>query len=347
MLGALAKTKKGEMKILAGTSKGLFEIVNGSANLVLNAKGVREIVRLERDIFAGTSQGLFVSSDLGVHWSGPDMADYTVWQVRRAIDGTLYAGTYPAELFKSTDAGENWEKLDSFARVVEEQGWCIPVEPTMASQARAIVTDADNPDVLWVGVEVGGIMYSDDAGASWRFNTPGGNPDLHMMFPHPSRRGVLFASTGYGRLDGIAAMVEGNAGVFRSEDFGESWDYMWKGVTPRYSRPMCIDPRHPFSLTVASAPTAFSSFKDQGGAQAMLFRSDNEGHSWTSLCDKSHSPSVANFHGLTVNPDEIGGVLVGTDTGELWSVSKEATWTLLAEGMPAVLSIFASGDAQN
>ena len=82
MLGALAKTKKGEMKLLAGTSKGLFEIVNGSANLVLNAKGVREIVRLERDIFAGTSQGLFVSSDLGVHWSGPDMADYTVWQVR-------------------------------------------------------------------------------------------------------------------------------------------------------------------------------------------------------------------------------------------------------------------------
>ena len=95
------------------------------------------------------------------------MADHTVWQVRRAIDGTLYAGTYPAELFKSTDAGENWK-----ARLFRESRRgtrLVPVEPTMASQARAIVTDADNPDVP-AGVEVGGIMYSDDAGASWRFN---------------------------------------------------------------------------------------------------------------------------------------------------------------------------------
>ena len=96
---------------------------------------------------------------------------------------------------------------------------------------------------------------------------------------------------------------------------------------------------------MASAPTAFSSFKDEGGAQAMLFRSDNEGRDWRSLCDKKHSPSAANFHGLTVDPDEIGGVLVGTDTGEVWSVSKEATWTLVAEGMPAVLSIFAGEEA--
>ena len=56
------------MKILAGTSKGLFEIENGSANLILNAKGVREIVRLDRDIFVGTGEGLFVSKDFGAHW---------------------------------------------------------------------------------------------------------------------------------------------------------------------------------------------------------------------------------------------------------------------------------------
>lgn len=333
------------MKILAGTSKGLFEIENGSANLILNAKGVREVVRFDHDIFVGTGQGLFVSKDFGAHWSAPKLVDYTVWQVRRALDGTLYAGTYPAALFKSSDGGDTWVKLESFSRVVAEQGWCIPVEPPMASQARAIVTDADNADVLWVGVEVGGIMYSGDAGATWTFTAPGGNPDLHMISPHPTKRGVLFASTGYGRLDGVAEMVEGNAGVFRSEDFGNNWDYVWNRITPRYSRPMCIDSRVPFSLTVASAPTAFSSFKDEGGAQAMLFRSDNEGRDWRSLCDKKHSPSAANFHGLTVDPDEIGGVLVGTDTGEVWSVSKEATWTLVAEGMPAVLSIFAGEEA--
>ena len=67
------------MKILAGTSKGLFEIENGSANLILNAKGVREVVRLDRDIFVGTGEGLFVSKDFGAHWSGPELVEHTVW----------------------------------------------------------------------------------------------------------------------------------------------------------------------------------------------------------------------------------------------------------------------------
>ena len=108
------------MKILAGTSKGLFEIENGSANLILNAKGVREVVRFDRDIFVGTGQGLFVSKDFAAHWSAPRLDDYTVWQVRRAVDGTLYAGTYPAALFKSSDGGDTWVKLESFSRVVAE-----------------------------------------------------------------------------------------------------------------------------------------------------------------------------------------------------------------------------------
>ena len=35
-------------------------------------------------------------------------------------------------------------------------------------------------DSLWVGVEVGGMLRSDDAGATWQLNRPGENPDIHM-----------------------------------------------------------------------------------------------------------------------------------------------------------------------
>ena len=160
-----------------------------------------------------------------------------------------------------------------------------------------------------------------------------------MIFPFPENEEILFASTGYGRLDGVADMVEGNAGVFRSEDGGNSWAYMWEGITPRYSRPMCIDHRPPFGLTVASAPTAFSSYRQDLGAQAMLFRSEDRGDTWHSLGDKDHSPSHANFHGLTVNPLVPGGILVGTDTGEIWSVSDQAEWELLIKDIPTVVSI--------
>ena len=40
----------------------------------------------------------------------------------------------------------------------------------------------------------------------------------------------------------------------------------------------------------------------------MLFRSENGGESWRSLCDEAHTPSAANFHGLTVDPEVPGGI---------------------------------------
>ena len=63
--------------------------------------------------------------------------------------------------------------------------------------------------------------------------------------------------------------------------------------------------------------------------------------SWRSLCDEAHSPSPANFHGMTVDPEVPGGVLVGTDTGEVWRVGDGAEWALCGEGMPTVLSLAA------
>ena len=87
---------------------------------------------------------------------------------------------------------------------------------------------------------------------------------------------------------------------------------------------------------------AFSNYREENGAQAMLFRTENGGESWRSLCDEAHSPSDANFRGLTVDPEVPGGVLVGTDTGEVWRVSDHAAWELCAEGLPTVLSLAAT-----
>jgi photosystem II stability/assembly factor-like uncharacterized protein len=172
---------------------------------------------------------------------------------------------------------------------------------------------------------VGGVVHTEDGGETWTFTEPYANPDLHMMCSHPAQPATLFASTGYGRLDHIAEPLEGNAGVLRSDDGGRTWDYAWWGVTPRYSRPMCIDHRAPHSLTVACSPTAFSNAKQPGGAHAALMRSDDGGRSWHNLGDDAHLDSAANFHGIAVDPEQVGGVLIGTDTGEIWRVSATGT----------------------
>ncbi len=329
------------MRVLAGSTKGVFAIVNGTATLLLESPDVRDLFRSSGHLFAGTRTGLYRSADDGASWSLVGMGDREVWTTRDAPDGTLYAGTQPAGLFRSSDAGESWHEVETFAAAPEAAIWCVPIEPPQPGRARALVIDREDGRRIWVGVEVGGIMRTDDRGESWTFSLPGENPDLHMMYADPVKPGVLYASTGYGRPDGIAEMVEGNAGVYRSDDYGASWQYAFHGITPQYSRPMCVDRRAPYGLTVASAPSAFSSFKDDGGAQAMLFRSDNGGISWRSLCDPAHSPARENIHGLTPDPEVPGGVVIGTDTGDVWRVDDDAGWTRLSSGMPPVLSVVA------
>ena len=332
------------MQVLAGTSDGIYE-AGGSdtADSVqrLQCGSVREIVRIRSTLFAGSVGGLHVSHDDGQTWSSAGLENLAVWQIRELDNNRILVGTQPAGLYVASLDTLEWEPVDTFANAPEAKDWCVPVEPPMPAAARAVVVDNTNPNRICAGVEVGGIMRSGDGGETWQLVLPGDNPDLHMLFQHPAKSDTLFASTGYGRLDGVAPMVEGNAGVFYSNDFGQSWEYRWRGIEPRYSRPMCIDPRAPHALTVASAPTAFSSYKDEGGAGAMLFRSDDEGLSWRPLTDASRTPSKANFHGLTIDPEREGGVIVGTDTGEVWRVSPTAEWTPVATALRAVRALCA------
>ena len=74
----------------------------------------------------------------------------------------------------------------------------------------------------------------------------------------------------------------------------------------------------------------------------MFLRSEFDCLTSLSLCDSMHSPSHANFHGLAADPDNSGSVFVGTDNGELWHVGADCQWSILADNLPAVLSILPS-----
>ena len=325
--------------ILAGTQTGIFVVEKGTPRRVLEVEDVRNIGLVGQKLFASTRSGAYRSDDQGESWVLSGISDRQVWQICSDNGSRLFAVTQPAGVFFSDDGGESWVEMKSFANQPQASEWTIPLTPPIAARARTIIIDPTDKSKMWVGIEVGGIAKTEDGGASWDVVLPGGNPDLHVLCADPDQPNILYASTGYGRLDGVAEMIEGNAGVFRSDDGGSTWKYAWRGITPRYARPMCIDPRAPHQLTVACAPTAFSSFEDEGGADAMLLTSDDGGESWGSLCDQAHSPSPANIHGLVVDSEILGGVIVGMDNGQVWRVQQDSRWEMLAENLPPVLSV--------
>ena len=336
------------MDILIGTSDGLLVVGESGARTSaagLSGRTIRALLATNGHVFAGADDGVYRSTDGGRSWRLSGAHGQIVWELAADPQNshTIHAGTQPAALYRSRDGGESWARIESLTQVQGSERWCVPNSPAGA-RARALTIDPVDPNRWWVGIEVGGVLTSTDAGASWSCVAPGNDPDVHVLVGHPGRPGVLYATTGLGRFqDDPQPMRERIAGLFGSEDGGRTWRYLWTGDEPRYTRPMCIDPRAPHALTVGCAPSAFSSHKDPGGAQSRLYQSVDGGASWRPLGDAEHSPSAANILSVSVAPDGPGCVLVGTDTGELWQVTPEAKWTLLQRDLPMVWSVLARG----
>jgi hypothetical protein len=328
------------MKLVIGTANGTF-LANGadpSPVAGLDGSNVRHFSRVGTALIAGAEAGLFRSVDDARTWTPSGLAGRFVWDVAAAHDA-LYAVTQPAELHVSRDAGLTWTEIETLRRFPEAERWCVPITPALPARARTIAIDPMDPQRWWIGVEVGGVLATADGGATWTLGLPYGNPDPHVLVVHPVKPGVLFVSTGLGRIDDREPMQQRIGGVFRSDDGGRSWQYCWQPDMPRYTRPLCIDPRPPYPVTVGCGPTAFSSYRDPDGADAELYQSRDEGRSWRRLGDPAHAPSRANFHVVSPDPAAAGGVLVGTDTGEVWRVTPETKWQLLAEGLPQVQAL--------
>src|SRR5712692_2380241 len=204
------------MKLLVGTAKGVFKSdgSGGAAPVAgLEERSVRALARVNGTTFAGADDGVYCSHD-GGSWQRVAAEGKTVWDLAIAPDGSgaVYAGTEPPALFRTEDCGRSWNEIESFRSVPGAERWRVPGRPPRAGRARTVALDGRDPRRWWVGVEVGGVVRSADAGASWQVGLPGNNPDIHVLGSNPARPGMLFATTGYGRIDGVAEMVEGNAG---------------------------------------------------------------------------------------------------------------------------------------
>jgi photosystem II stability/assembly factor-like uncharacterized protein len=327
------------MDIVVGTSAGAF--LGDSAGSGVDGRVIRQLIQANGDVFAAASDGVYRSSDGGRSWARSGVDAGEVWTVAASPHAAscLYAGTQPAHLFVSRDGGSSWEEVPTFLQAPGAERWCVPNSP---QGARALTCAFDPFDArhFWVGVEVGGVIATADGGSSWSVAVPCGNADVHLLAAHPSRKGVVFAMTGYGRNDG-APMDPRMAGPYCSLDGGAAWRYLGDGMAQHYTRPMCVDARPPHVLTVPAVPDVRSSVHDAGGAQSVLYRSEDDGQTWRSLGDAAHSPSAQRLTAVASDPSVPDGVIVGTETGEVWRVTADCVWTLLCDGLPAVVALLA------
>ena len=132
-----------------------------------------------------------------------------VWTLH-AAHGALYAGVSEAGLFVSRDRGESWQPIDGFNEQPGRENW-VPGFGGLG--AHTILTDAKNPNRMWVGVSAAGFFRTDDGGKTWVRKDDGvhgfGGNCVHHVAHDPANASVLFRQEHFG--------------VYRSDDGGNGW----------------------------------------------------------------------------------------------------------------------------
>jgi photosystem II stability/assembly factor-like uncharacterized protein len=195
----------------------------------------------------GYGDGVYKSLDGGKKWKHMGLKDSGHISMIRfhptdsntvyvAAQGPLWNSGGDRGLYRSTDGGENWERI---LEIDEHTG------------INEFVIDPANPDVIvassyqrrrhvWTlinGGPGGGIHKSTDGGTSWR-KIEGGLPKGDV-----GRIGLAMATSAPNMLYAIIEADDKGRGTYRSTDFGESWDKRSNHVagSPQYYNELYVD----------------------------------------------------------------------------------------------------------
>lgn len=196
--------------LLIGTTDGVYRAPIDEiddATLVLDSERVLRVRAFGDDVYAATSSGLFHSIDDGETWRDLGVPQDEVFAVLESPDGErLYAGTHPAHLYVSTDGGESWHERESLLELPSYDTWRTPRHRD-EGRVHSLGAHPDAPERIVAGIEVGGVLVSDDAGETWTERRDGTHDDVHHVLVLGPEEYV--ASTG--------------VGLYRTRDAGRSW----------------------------------------------------------------------------------------------------------------------------
>ena len=214
----------------------------------LTDQKVTSVIAREGVILAGSRQGVSRSDDEGRTWRPVNEGlsiRYVRWLAYHPeISDFEVAGTEPAGIFISRDGGGTWRGAREVEALRDEHRWFLPYSP----EAGCVRGFAFHGQRLYAAVEVGGVLRSDDAGATWRLaEGSDGNPDLsgppepfiypdlHSIHVHPSSPDLVLAPTG--------------GGFYRSRDGGATWELLYDC----YVRAAWVDPADPQHILLGPA----------------------------------------------------------------------------------------------
>ena len=249
-------------------------------------------------VFVGTQQGVYKSEDGGDHWRRTDMPDGRTVRSIMIMPGdsqVMYAGTEGAEVYRSDEGGEVWEHMAT----IDSSG---AHQMAFATRVMGMGVDRANHDLMYAGLEVGGVARSSDAGRTWEVMNGQFARNMGLLDGH----GVAVGSA-----QSDAIFFPNRLGIWRSRDRMETWENVHLEAYSDifYCRGVYVAPDDPNKLYAALGANVRS-------AEGRVLRSTDLGDTWHQF-DQGITPNATVF-GLSVNPNDPKQVYFCTRQGEVY-----------------------------
>lgn len=195
----------------------------------------------------------------------------------------------------------------SEAVMADQPTWTVFGPNSTAGRIKSIIIHPETPEVVYVAAAAGGVWKTTNGGESWRALFDDGNAiAMGSLCFEPGKPQVIYAGTGEQVTNSTIYL---GAGLFRSEDGGETWTTVGLTNVGSFSR-IYAHPKNPNLLMAACMNT-----------NSGVYRSTDRGQTWERLYtgnvyDMSINPSDENEWFIAVQND---GILYTNDGGRTWT----------------------------
>jgi photosystem II stability/assembly factor-like uncharacterized protein len=268
-----------------------------------------------------TGDGIYKSTDAGKTWQhlglrdGQQITNIIVDpqdpnRVFVAVLGHPYGPNSERGVFRSTDGGENWQKI------------LYKDDDTGATD---LAFDPKNPQVLYTDLwssrrppwttgnplegHTGGLFKSTDGGETWHELTKGLPTNAQGL----GRIGFGISPSNPNRIYTLVDAAPEVGGLYRSDDAGESWqrvnheERIWgRGSDFAWVR---VSPENPDIIYICNTST---------------YRSTDAGANFTAI---KGAPGGDDYHTVWINPENPKIILLAADQGATVTVNGGETWS--------------------
>ena len=269
---------------------------------------------------------------MGKYKDSPRLVDQ-IWTLHFA-HGTLYAGVSEAGVFASRDQGKSWEPINGFNNHPTRDTW-MPGFGGLG--AHTILSDAKNPNRMWVGVSSSGFFRTDDGGKTWAQKSQGVWGEMGQCVHHVTHDAhnpdILYRQEHWG--------------VYKSKDGGDTWEKFEDGLPiselsvgfkASFGFPIVMDRKSGHIFVV---PLEGDNFRIPRNGQLAVYRSKN-GAQWQEMREGLPANSYEGVLRGAMTADQLdpGGIYFGTTSGTVYgSHDVGESWASIAYDLPRITSV--------